>query len=360
MMAVSRSRRRRRSLCKPLRLLLLGRLAAKRSKGGIARSAQMIRSALTSVGDDVMLREVTEPLTDLPQGTDVIWHYGDWNWVEQHAAAAIEAKVPIVINSTYDDHRDRRLWMASKLLEWDPAHSGLVYLGVFTHEAEMDVRMRTMASRLVALPKTVRVGVGNVNRPFEDRSGICLGELEKVGRARLMGGLDVQEVIDRLAREMPGVKLSFYNQYGTCGTKVPTGAEVRGYSAAGFLPWLGQHRLFVSLMRHETFSMVPAEAQSVGTPVLYRYMPQSLGPHLGFTGYCYSTVDELVMGAVVLYSHQTVWKQLNEAGWANARARGQQHVGGSLDLALRKVVLRAAAAQPQAEEASEDGAADGD
>jgi hypothetical protein len=317
----------------------------------------MIRSALTSVGDEVMLREVTEPLTDLPQGTDVIWHYGDWNWVEQHAAAAIEAKVPIVINSTYDDRRDRRQWMASKLVEWDPNHSGLVYLGVFTHEAERDLRLRTMADRLVALPKTVRVAPDNCS--FEERSGICLGELEKAGRPRLMGGLDVQEVIDRLVRDLPGVPLSFYNQYGTEVTTVPVGAEVRGYSAAGFLPWLGRHRLFVSLMRHETFSMVPAEAQSVGTPVLYRYMPQSLGPHLGFTGYCYSNLDELVMGAVVLYSHQQVWRQLSEAGRANARARGHQHVGGALDLALRKVVLRSSAAQAQAEAGEGDDAGAG-
>jgi hypothetical protein len=112
-------------------------------------------------------------------------------------------------------------------------------------------------------------------------------------------------------------------------------------------------------MRHETFSMVPAEAQSVGTPVLYRYMPQSLGPHLGFTGYCYSNLDELVMGAVVLYSHQQVWRQLSEAGRANARARGHQHVGGALDLALRKVVLRSSAAQAQAEAGEGDDAGAG-
>lgn len=337
---VSRRRRFVRSVCRPLRLLLLGRLKAKRSGGGIARSARMIHSALASVGDEVLLREVTEPLTDLPQGTDVIWHYGDWNWVEQHVAAAIEAKVPIVVNSTYDDQHDKRRWMESKLDEWDPSTSGFVYMGVFTHEAELDVRMGKMASRLVALPKTIRLG--DASHGFEEKTGICLGEVEKIGRVRLVAGIDVQEAVDRLRRELPGVRLTVYNQYGTQGTRNPVGTDVVPYKASGFLPWLGHHRLYVSLMRHETFAMVPAEAQAVGTPVLYRYMPQSLGPHFGFTGYRYDTVDELVMGAVVLYNHRAVWTKLSDSGRLNAMARCDQHVGGALDLALRKVVLRAA------------------
>jgi glycosyltransferase involved in cell wall biosynthesis len=341
-------------------VLLLGRLSQKRSRGGIARSAKMIQSALAGVGDELILREVTEPLIDLPQGTNVIWHYGDWDWVAQHVAAAIEARVPIVINSTYDDRQDRRQWMAAKLDDWDPGNSGFVYLGVFTDEAELDLRMRKMASRLAALPKTVRVGEAGPS--FEERAGICLGEVEKIGRARLVAGIDVQAVVDRLSRELPGVRLTVYNQYGTRGTSVPAGTECAPYNQHGFLRWLSQHRLYVSLTRHETFAMVPAEAQSVGTPVLYRYMPQSLSPHIGFTGYRFSDVDELALGVTVLYSHKAVWNKLSESGRLNALARSHQHVGGALDLALRKVVLRAATAQARvagpAVDAAVDAAAD--
>jgi hypothetical protein len=322
-----------------LRILLLGRTKPNRARGGIARSAKMIRQALASVGDEVILREVTELLTDIPQGVDVVWHYGDWKWVDQQVAAAVQAGVPIVVNSTYDDHPDRRKWMAERLDEWDPSNSGLVYMGVFTHEAELDVRMSKMAPRIVAIPKTIRCE--DVSLPFEKREGICLGEVEKLGRVRLVDGMDVQLAVDRLRRELPGVPLSVYNQYGTRSTKNPVGTKKTPYQDKGFLEWISRHRLYVSLMRHETFAMVPAEAQSVGTPVLYRYMPQSLGPHLGFTGYRFDTIDELVLGAIVLYSNKRVWEQFRDAGRLNALARGQQHVGGALDLALRKVVLRA-------------------
>ena len=299
----------------------------------------MIRQALASVGDEVILREVTELLTDIPQGVDLVWHYGDWKWVDQQVAASVQAGVPIVVNSTYDDHADRRKWMAERLDEWDPGNSGLVYMGVFTNEAELDVRMSKIASRIVAIPKTVRAE--DVSIPFDKREGICLGEVEKLGRVRLVSGIDVQAAVDRLRRELPGVPLSVYNQYGTRGTKNPKGTNKSPYKDKGFLTWVAKHRLFISLVRHETFAMVPAEAQSVGTPVLYRYMPQSLGPHMGFTGYRFDTLDELALGAIVLYSNPRVWERFSDAGRLNALARGQQHVGGALDLALRKVVLRA-------------------
>lgn len=323
----------------PLSVLLVGR-THKRTSGGIARSAKLIADALESVGDSCRLRSVTEPLTDIPSDTDVIYHYGDYDHIEQHVGAAAEAGVPIVINSSYDGLADRRRWLIDQMASW--AEQG-AYLAVFSRAAAGDPRMRKIASRLVTIPKTIRVNAGAEPRPFGEREGICIGEIEKLNRPRLWRGTDRDALIEAVRHAAPEATLYAYNQYGGDAPTPIAGVEVVSERKhADFMSWLGNRRLFVVIARNETFAMPPAEAQQVGTVCVCPSMPQSLDEHLGMTGPLYAYDDPGDLAGVVrtLYNHERVWSQLSRASVLNGRARSAAHVGGALSIALRRVAAR--------------------
>lgn len=324
---------------KPIRVLLVSRLK-KHTFGGIARSATLIAKALESVGDVCRSRDVGELLTDIPSDTDIVYHYGDLTHIKQHVAASREAGAPIIINSTYDECADKRNWLIHQISEWDPENRGDVMLAVFTHAAATDVRLRRIADRLVSVPKTV--SIQTAERTFEEREGICLGDAEKLKRGRLVRDLKIDDAVEALRRACAFVPLYAYNQYGGKKCVPPKHVQLVGsMDHDAFLDWLSRMRLFCSLVSHETFAMVPAEAQSVGTVVVYRHMPQSLNEYLGFTGAMFQTPSELAVAARRLYHHQPSWQQLSDAGTLNAQARSCDHVGAALSVALRKAIVRA-------------------
>ena len=224
------------------------------------------------------------------------------------------------------------------LNKWNPSGDSRVYMGVFTHSARHDPRMHKVIDRLVAIPKTLRTGKPVAS--FAERKGICIGEIAKIARARIVRGLDVTAAVEALRESLPEVPIYAYSQYRTAHTPVPKGVEVLAYQQDNFLKRLGQLRLYVSLVRHETFAMVPLEAQSMGTPVLYRHMPQSLSEYIGHTGYLYESIEEMVTGAQMLCWNAKFWHQLSKAGMANAQAHSAAVAGAALDFALRKVVFR--------------------
>jgi hypothetical protein len=327
----------------PLAVLLVGRTGRNKG-GGIARSAQLIVKALESVGDVCRLRSVQEPLTDIPSDTDLIWHYGDLTHIDQMVAASREAGVPILINSTLDDRSDRRNFMHTQMAGWDPKGRGDVFFAVFSHAAEHDVRLHKLAASLCAVPKTIDIAAaGDWTVRFGAREGICLGELEKLRRRRLVAGIDVDKAVQALQQACPGATLTVYDQYGTGDTQPPEGVTVvpKMGERKSFYEWLGGHRLFVSMVCHETFAMVPAEAQAVGVPVLFRHMPQSLSEHLGMTGLCFDSVHELAEIAGCLYHSQKHWEQASRASHHNAHARSTATVGSALSLSLRRLLARA-------------------
>lgn len=345
-----RSGRRRRlerdRWTSPLGVLLIGRLRKNRG-GGIARSARLIAEALVAAGDRVTLQDVREPLTELPPETDVVWHYGDLDGIEVHQEVALRADVPFLVNSGFDDTTEQIERMQRLLTRWDPTGARPIFWVVFTTGVLADPRLRGLAGRVVALPKPIRADLPEPP-PFSAREGVCVGELAKLGRERLVRGLDIDEALRGLREALPGVPLFAYDQYGTAETRVPEGVIRVPAPGDGFGAWLARLRLFVSLARHETFAMVPMEAQLAGTPLLYRPMPQSLTEYAGHAGFPFASVRELCVGARKLYVDRRAWETLSQAGHLSARARALPLVGSALDLALRKLVFgREAPGRPQ-------------
>jgi len=105
------------------------------------------------------------------------------------------------------------------------------------------------------------------------------------------------------------------------------------------LTWLGNRKLFISLVVEETYAMVPMEAQSVGTPVLYRHMPQSLTQTIGQSGLMFHDEKDLLHLVDLLLSDNTLWQAYSRAGLHNLEAH--QHYAAGMDIGLRRVIRRA-------------------
>lgn len=306
-----------------------------RRGGGIVRSGQMIKAGLQKLGGVDVVTASDKAQDPLPEGTDLIWVYADFVNVPYYAELARKAGIPILINSSFDGTGGRARQIISYLNQWDPDGHGHVYLNTFSHSAEYSPSLRKIRSQLVAIPQPLRQGRKNMR--FNERKGICIGDLGKTFQGRLNYGFDVREAIEKLLRK--GYPLTAYTQYRV-PEDVPEGVQTVEYRYRGFVESLSQYRLFLCLIQHETFAMVPLEAQSVGTPVLYRYMPQSLSQYIGHTGLMYRTMGELLDGVDVLYENPQFWKKYSEASLHNIRARNYRTLSTALTMALRQVVLR--------------------
>lgn len=297
----------------------------------------MIADCLGELGDTVIQQDVHDPPA-IPPGVDLVWHYGDQVGIPEYAALCAERNIPLLINSVYDGGDDRAKAIVEQLRGWDRAGRGAPYLAVFSDAARLHPAFAPVRGRVVCIPKTIRTPPRRTP-PFSGRRGICVGERAKTfGKPRITRGLDVPATIAAVRRRYPKVELWTYQQYGDQAS-VPEGVRVKHLQPSGFTEWLGQFRLYVSLVRHETFAMVPAEAQGSGTPVLYRPMPQSLSPHLNTTGLSYDTTQELVDLIGMLYDDEALWTRLSASGRFNAAAHAVDRQASVLHVQLRRLVV---------------------
>jgi len=185
---------------------------------------------------------------------------------------------------------------------------------------------------MVMLPKTFRAPAAKM--PFADREGITFGDFKKAVRADLFTGIDPELVIAKVHERFPDEPLLFFKQHYTPKSIFP-GTQVVPYQEN--LPaWLSRRKLFISLVVGETYAMVPIEAQSVGTPVLYRHMPQSLTETIGQSGIMFRDEKDLIDIMEFLLSDEEAWTAYSEAGRHNFHSL--QHFKVGMDLALRRVV----------------------
>lgn len=322
---------------RPLRILFLARTNPRRAMGGIAKSVGPVSSALAAMGNEVLVHGSHEHLAALPADTDIVLHYGDYELIEEHLRVVGKAGVPIVLNSQFNDTTKRCHLILENYRAWSRRAS--VFFGVFTEQARQDPRLEPIRARLVVLPKTIRIG--KRAKAFAERGGVCIGELIKSADEKLVVGFTAARVAEVLHRALPGVPLYVYNQYGRpSGGVVPRGVEIIDLRKKSFPEWLGGLRLFVSTARYETFYMVPLEAQSVGTPVIYQHMPQSLDTYIGSSGYVFGSVEEMVLAAARVYGCPALWDVMSRGSAANAIARADAWAGPAFDIALREVLRR--------------------
>jgi len=103
---------------------------------------------------------------------------------------------------------------------------------------------------------------------------------------------------------------------------------------------IGEFRLYVCLINKETFSMVPAEAQSVGTIVLYRNMPQSLNSYFYYSAYMWESTDDLINVIRKIYYDENVWNELSSNSILNHKRNTVDNMKHILNLELEKLIIR--------------------
>jgi hypothetical protein len=293
----------------------------------------LIRDALQQAGDEVTLLNCNN--RHQLEACDLVWLYGDEDNLGHYVNQARIRKVPLLLNSAYDASPARTKAIVEKVKAVDKPGKTLL-LAVFSEQPRHDPALGKLRHRIISIPKTIRPVRGGT--PFGARSGICLGDAAKTfGRPKLVRGIDPAAAVAALRSALPSVPLYVYGQYGFDG-QLPQGVEL-AKPGDNFVSWLGTMRLFVSLASYETFAMVPTEAQGVGTPVLYRHMPQGLSAHLNHTGVVYSTPAELGMLASQLYGNRILWDPMSTGGIANAKAHALPQQAPAIHLALRKAIL---------------------
>lgn len=310
----------------------LGQAVARRASG-IYRSGVEIDRCLTARGWDVLSHRDRDPLERVPDRVDVIWFYGGSDCqLDQAVAQAVKSRVPIVVTSSYTGHPWRSKWMFDRWQGWGA--SPLVYYGVWSDLVAHDPQLAAIRQQIVRMHKPLRISDDNVASVH--RRGIAFGDLAKAQNTQLTRGLDVAQIVAQLHAAHPQEPLLFFKQYET-GRPPPPGAQVVPPQRE-LLSWLGRRRLFVSLAVEETYAMVPMEAAAVGTPVLYRHMPQSLSQTIGLSGLMYDSAEQLIDLVAALIDDRSAWEAYSLAGHHNARAH--QHYAVGNDLALRGLLAR--------------------
>lgn len=307
-----------------------GRAAARRA-GGIFRSGQEIERVLVGRGWSVTTHRDKSALTAMPD-VDVAWHYGAYDEIDRAVEQAVTAKVPIIITSSYNNGISNTRWMHTKWQEW--GQSTLVYFGLWSHLPMFDTELLKMRDQLVMMPKTLRQGVKNPK--FKRRNGFAIGDMVKLQMSHLTREMDIPRAVGRMREAWPDEPVLAFQQHNHGWHPIP-GVTVIPYQN-DLLGWLAHRKLFVSLVVGETYAMVPMEAQSVGTPVIYRHQPQSLSQTIGQTGWLVRDEDDLLEGIEFMLRVPGAWGAYSRAGLHNSNAH--QHYAVGLDLSLRSVIRR--------------------
>lgn len=318
---------------RPLRIVLYGR-TKKRLDGGLARSVRMIQEALRWAGNEVDLRSCNAPDERSLSGVDVVWHYGDPTLLLELYKDSQEAGVPFLVNSQFEGGRFQSGFVEHVIKYQAPE----MFFVVFTDHAR--TALGELSYRAVVLPKTIR-GHDDDSIPAKltSRRGICIGELAKIRTPRLVDGVGLEDVVAVLKRAAPQEEVFTYAQYTTDEHEHVKGTMTLPKPREKMMAMLGSLKLFVALSSRETFYMVPAEAQLMGTPVVYPSMPQSHSEHLNSTAALYDNLDELEVVVRRLLSSPDVWHSYSKAGMRNAIAHNLVHTGYALDMALRRFVF---------------------
>lgn len=308
-----------------------------RRGGGIAQTGLLYRTAWDTLpGSTMQFLSHKRIPNSIDPDTDLVWLYADWDVAPRCVELARSVGAPCLVLANFNTSSSRNQNIANLYEELDPTHRGDVFFQVFTHQAEATFQPFSFANQLVAVPQPFRVGTPEMNKPFEQREGICLGDTAKMSNPRFTEKWHLKKTINALTDT--GVPCWAYQQY-RASKPLPENLHIQPYQR-DFLPWLGSLRLMVSLVTQETMAMVPLEAMTVGTPALYRHMPQSHSQYIGFAGLRFREIDELVEYVKMLYFDPVLWQHYSEMGVSQTEPAHLHHLAATVQMALQGMLGR--------------------
>jgi hypothetical protein len=328
---------------KYLSVLIIGRFK-NYSKGGIFKSCHLIKKHLELSGHFVSVHDTEDEL--IISGShkyDLCWIYPgdperpDFESVENKINQVRLYYIPVIVNLSYLYEKTRTDWIRIKLKQLNANNNVPVLGAVFTESAANDPLLYEVRKYICVVPKTILPDSCDSNIAFGQREGVCLGDASKLAKQKIIGGR-VDQWIDAIHKRLPGVNLYAYKQYS--GDNPHSKIKFVPYMKDGLGEWLSRRRIFICLNVHVTFEMVACEAQSYGTPVIYRHTPQSLSEYISATGLVVRSPDE--MGEIVawLYNNENAWNKFSKSSVFNAKSNHINLLDASLEGYLRLALIR--------------------
>lgn len=333
---------------KPMTLAFVGRTDKDRwKKGGILKSAHLTRDMLERFQVRTLLEDIEtgDPKNFHGQDADVVLIYvgdperPDFKNVEALIAHHAKKGRQVVVNLSYNAVPSRSEFIGKKMKELRGKFGPRVWLMVFTEAMLSAPDLAEIHDWLIVIPKTISLPDEPV-ASFGRSKGIFLGDIAKLSNENLLG-YPAQAWIAAIKRALPDVPLYAVQQYKP-KEKVELGIDeiwpfLRGEE---FANKIGDVRLMVSLVKYATFEMVPLEVASLGIPVVYPEMPQSLGEYLGLSGFSVRSPEQLERVLPTLYSDPIVWRSHSQSGIERAWSSELNRLGGQTYLRLIDLVER--------------------
>lgn len=330
---------------RPLSILLVGRFE-NYSKGGIYKSCKLIESELKKLGHRVTVLDTQNDLIiSSDDKFDLCWIYPgdparpDFESVDRKISILQEANVPVLVNLSYLYEPRRNDLIAQKIKKYNAKFgSSPVLAAVFTESAANDPGLVEVRNYICVVPKTLLPTPSRQLLSFSSREGICLGDATKLSNEVIIGG-SINPWIEAISRRLPNVNLYAYKQYA--GKNPHPKIQYVPHMSEDFGDWLGRRRLFICANVHLTFEMVACEAQSYGTPVVYRHMPHSLSEYISATGFAVRSPNEMGEMVAWLYNDKHAWDNISKSSIFNSNSKHVDLLSSSLVGYLRLAIFRA-------------------
>lgn len=314
-------------------------------KGGILKSAHLTADLLHRFGVETLLEDIE---TGDPKGLSgrdaeiVLVYVGDperpdFKNVEEIVRHHAQAGRRVIVNLSYNGKDSRTKFIVDKIREWRKGFGSRVWLMVFTEALQTHPLLSAVRDCTVTIPKTISLPDAPAAN-FAHSSGIFLGDIAKMSDNYLLD-YPAQEWISSIRRALPEVPLYAVRQYKPKYAIDLDIDEVWPFlDRENFARNISKARLMLSMVKYATFEMVPVEVASLGIPVIYPEMPQSLDEHIGLSGMSVRTPAELESILPVLYYDPIVWRSFSEASIKRAHSAELNNLAGQMYLRLLAIL----------------------
>lgn len=310
-------------------------------KGGILKSAHLTVDMLNRFGVKTILEDIEtgDPLNLSGNDADIVLIYvgdperPDFRDVEQIIEKHASAGRKVVVNFSINGVNRRNELIVEKMMNWRSRFEKRVRLMIFSEATKFIPGLQPVRDLMVIIPKTISLP-DPPRANFGTSKGIFLGDIAKMSDETLLE-YPAQEWIKAIRRSLPGVPLYAVKQYAP-KKKIPLDIDETWpfLTRETFAEKISKARLMISLVKYATFEMVPLEVASLGLPVVYPEMPQSLSEYLGLSGLSVDSPAELEAILPTLYQDPIVWRSYSESAVERARSSELNRLAGQTYLRL--------------------------
>lgn len=327
---------------KPFSVAFIGRTDKSRwKKGGILKSAHLTADMLNRFQVSTILEDIEtgDPYELSGRDAQIVMIYvgdperPDFQNVERIIDHHATAGRKVIVNFSINGVSGRNKLIADRMTEWRERYAGSVRLMVFSEAARNIPALARVRDLMVVIPKTIALP-DPPRANFAHSKGIFLGDIAKMSDELLLD-YPAEAWIASIRKSVPGVPLYAVKQYAP-KKKIPLDVDMvfPFLDRNSFAEKISQARVMISMVKYATFEMVPLEVASLGLPVIYPEMPQSLSEYLGLSGLSIDSPKELEAILPTLYYDPIVWRSFSDSAIERANSAELNRLAGQTYLRL--------------------------